>query len=338
MAKKPSILKDEEILAKVSAQSQNSVNWFDSRLSKERERVTLYLNGDLPKRTSTGSSSYVSSDVYDSVQMMTSQLLEVFAGGEQIAQFDPDADMDIENCRIATECARYVIFRDNGGYNIFNSVIYDGLTARAGICKVYWEEKYKTTDEEFEGLSEEDAMALVSQDEVSDFDATEQPDGSYAGTLTRKKDVSRVCIDPVAPEEFLINAMATSIWGSNYVGHRTPKTRAELIDMGYDKDIVRALPADDARELQFSPEVLSRTRKTATATSRKRPRKRPSTSCSTRATSGCRSTPPRVFGCTRCATLVARSSPRMRSTRPRSLPTCLSRSRTCSTATTSLLR
>jgi hypothetical protein len=41
MAKKPSILTDEEILTKVSAKSQNSVNWFDSRLSKERERVTL---------------------------------------------------------------------------------------------------------------------------------------------------------------------------------------------------------------------------------------------------------------------------------------------------------
>jgi hypothetical protein len=143
MAKKPSILKDEDILTKVSAKSQSCVNWFDSRLSKERERVTRYINGDLPKRTSKGSSSYVSSDVYDSVQMMNSQLLEVFAGGEQIAQFDPDADMDVEDCRIATECARYVIFRENEGYNVFNSVIYDGLTARAGVAKVYWEEKYK---------------------------------------------------------------------------------------------------------------------------------------------------------------------------------------------------
>jgi hypothetical protein len=267
MAKKPSILKDEDILAKVSAKSQSCVNWFDSRLSKERERVTRYINGDLPKRTSQGSSSYVSSDVYDSVQMMNSQLLEVFSGGEQIAQFDPDADMDVEDCRIATECARYVIYRENEGYNVFNSVFWDGLTARAGVAKVYWEEKYKTSEETFEGLSEDEAMALASQDEVSDFEGTEDPaTGMFAGTLTRKKDISRVCIDPVAPEEFLISALATSIFAADYVGHRTPKTRAELIDMGYDKKTVMELPADDAKDLTFSPEVLARTHKTSDGT------------------------------------------------------------------------
>jgi hypothetical protein len=88
MAKKPSILSDEEVHTKVSAKSQNSVNWFDSRLSKERERVTRYLNGDLPKRANAGSSSYVSTDVLRQRPEMNSQLLEVFAGGEQIAQFD----------------------------------------------------------------------------------------------------------------------------------------------------------------------------------------------------------------------------------------------------------
>ena len=122
MAKKPTTLSEEEILAKVQAKSTTSVSWFDSRLAKERERVTRYINGDLPKRTSEGSSSYVSSDVYDSVEMQRSQLLEVFAGGDHIAQFDPDPDMNAEMCRVATEYASYVIFRANPGYNIFSSV------------------------------------------------------------------------------------------------------------------------------------------------------------------------------------------------------------------------
>lgn len=262
MAKKPSTLTDEDVLARVSAKAQNSVSWFDSRLAKERERVTRYLNGDLPKRTSEGSSSYVSSDVYDSTEMMRSQLLEVFAGGDNIAQFDPDQDMNADMCRAATECARYVIFRENEGYNIFNSVIYDGLTARAGISKVYWDVRSTTSEETFEGLSHDDAYGLAVQDDVEDFDGTEGPDGLYSGTLTRKKDCSKVCIDTVAPEEFLIEPLATSIFSATYVGHRTPKTKAELIEMGYKKHIVMALPADEAKELMFSPEVLARTRPT----------------------------------------------------------------------------
>jgi hypothetical protein len=262
MAKKPTTLTDAELLTKVEAKSQTSVSWFDSRLSKERERVTKYLNGELPKRANVGSSSYVSNDVYDSVEQMNSQLLEVFAGGEQIAQFDPDEDMNVEDCRIATEAARYCIFRENEGYNIFNSVIYDGLTARAGVAKVYWEEKFKDTEETFEGLPQHDAEALASQEDVSDFEGTEDlATGLFSGTLTRRKDVSTVRIVAMAPEEFLINALATSIPSSDYCGHRTPKMRSELIEMGYDKKIVMSLPADDARELTFSPEVLARTSK-----------------------------------------------------------------------------
>jgi hypothetical protein len=263
MARKPAILTDEEIYTKVSQKTQNSVSWFDSRLSRERERVTRYMNGELPKRSSEGSSSYVSSDVYDSVEMQRSQLLEVFAGGDQIARFDPDNQMGAANCLVATEYASYVIFRLNEGYNVFNSVIHDGLTARAGVAKVYWLEKYDTSEETFDSLSFDDAHALAAQEDVSDFDADLDPtSGTFSGTLTRKKDCSCIRIDPVAPEEFLIEPLATSVIEATYVGHRTPKTKAELMDMGYDKKIVMAIPSDDAKELQFSPEVLARTQQT----------------------------------------------------------------------------
>ncbi|MHC2284427.1 portal protein [Bradyrhizobium barranii] len=263
MAKKPAILTDEEILAKVTAKSTTSVSWFDSRLAKERERVTRYINGDLPKRTSEGSSSYVSSDVYDSVEMQRSQLLEVFAGGDHIAQFDPDQDMNAEMCRVATEYASYVIFRANPGYNIFSSVFYDGLTARAGIAKVYWERKHTFSEETFQGLPYEEAHALAAQDDVDEFDADLDPaTGTFSGTLSRKKDVSKTCIDPIAPEEFLIEPLATCILDAKYCGHRTPKTRAELLELGYKKSLVMSLPADEARELQFSPEVLARNQPT----------------------------------------------------------------------------
>lgn len=263
MAKKPAILTDEEILAKVTAKSTTSVSWFDSRLAKERERVTRYINGDLPKRTSEGSSSYVSSDVYDSVEMQKAQLLEVFAGGDHIAQFDPDQDMNAEMCRVATDYASYIIFRANPGYSIFSSVIYDGLTARAGIAKVYWEKKHTFSEETFQGLPYEEAHALAAQEDVDEFDADLDPEtGTFSGKLSRKKDVSKTCIDPIAPEEFLIEPLATCIADAKYCGHRTPKSRAELIELGYKKSLVDSLPADEARELQFSPEVLARTQPT----------------------------------------------------------------------------
>jgi hypothetical protein len=260
LAKKPSaVLSDSEIMTKVSAKASDSVGWYDSKLSRERERVTQYYNGLLPKRQSDGSSSYISTDVYDSVETLKATLLETFSAGDDIFQFDPDQDMSAEDCRVATKYAQYVVFRENDGHALFNGIMHDGLAARAGIAKVYWEEKYDYSDEEFEGLPYDHAHAVASHEEVSEFDGTHDPEtDTYAGTLTRKKDCSKITAEGIAPEEFLIAPRAVSITKSPYCGHRTPKTKAELIDAGYDKKKVMSLPASDVKDIDFSPEALAR--------------------------------------------------------------------------------
>src|SRR5581483_6059905 len=106
----------------------------------------------------------------------------------------------------------------------------------------------------------------AAQDDVDEFDATQDPaTQTYSGTLVRKKDTSKVCIDNIAPEEFLIEPLARSIASASYCGHRTPKLKSELIDMGYPRKKVMAIPTDDAKELTFSPEVLARTSPTRAA-------------------------------------------------------------------------
>jgi hypothetical protein len=105
MAKKPTVLSDADIVTRVNAKAQESVGWYNSKLSRERERVTRYYNGTLPKRQHEGSSTYVSTDVYDAVEQAKAMNLEVFAGGEHIATFDPDQDMNADDCRVATDYA-----------------------------------------------------------------------------------------------------------------------------------------------------------------------------------------------------------------------------------------
>lgn len=260
MAKKPRPLKRDEILAKVLAKAQNSVAWYDSKLSRERERVTRYLNGELPKRRNEGSSSYVSNDVYDSVEMMTAQVVETVSGGDHIARFDPDQDMNAELCRVATEYASYVVFRENPGETIFGALVHDGLTARAGIVQVYWDEDYEYSEETFEGLPEHDVHGLGAQDDVDSMEAEEHFEGAgvYRGSLTRKKNTSKIRIENVAPEEFIIEQLAVSKDKAKYRGRRQIKAKSDLIDMGYDRDKVDALPYDDAKTLEWSPEVQAR--------------------------------------------------------------------------------
>lgn len=263
MAKKNTVLKDDEIVTRVLAKSKEAVGWSDSKLSKERERVNKYLNGTLPLRQHEGASSYVSTDVYDAVEMQKAQLLEVFAGGEEIAQFDPDNDMSVEDCQRATQYAQYAIFRENDGFGLFSSVIHDGLTARNGLAKVFWEEKCSYQDETFEGLSYDEAQAAAALDDVDEFDGDVDPStGLFSGTLVRKTDCSKVTAAPIAPEEFLISKNATSIQAASYCGHRTPKTKAELIDMGFDAKKVAGLSFGEEDGTKDSAEALSRSEPT----------------------------------------------------------------------------
>jgi len=55
----------------------------------------------------------------------------------------------------------------------------------------------------------------------------------------------QVKIEPVPPEEFLISRRSKDINSANFVCHRTNKTRTELVEMGYDQDLVEGLPTGD---------------------------------------------------------------------------------------------
>ena len=77
-------LSDSEIVTIVENNIKMSVGYYDSDLSRERQRVTQYLNGALPKPQHDGNSKYVSQTVFDAVSSMSAALLETFSAGNKI--------------------------------------------------------------------------------------------------------------------------------------------------------------------------------------------------------------------------------------------------------------
>lgn len=250
-----------ELVTLVERAIKTSVGYYDSKLSRERKDVLDYYNGVLPRPLHSGNSRYVSMDVYDSVESLKAVLLETFAAGNRIVQFAPQTSEDVEMARIATEYCDYVIFRQNNGFDVFSDVIQDGLIARVGVAKVYWDECFETIEEEFENLTQDEVDMLIAAGDYEDieFEVDEDdPSGLYEGTVTRKVDKSQVKIDPVPPEEFLITPQAKSIAEAAFIAHRTRKTYSELVEMGFDKKLVYSISANDDTELTMNPEVLAR--------------------------------------------------------------------------------
>jgi len=130
---------EDEIMALVDPVVSRATTWVDTQLSSERSRMQRYYDGQLPKRQHEGSSSYVSSDVYDGIESMKSQLLEVFAGGHDIVRFKPLNEQDVEVARIETAYISDQIFNENHGFDRFSDVIDDSLKNRNGYIQYYWE-------------------------------------------------------------------------------------------------------------------------------------------------------------------------------------------------------
>jgi len=198
-------------------------------------------------------------DVYDAVESMKAVLLETFAAGNQIVRFAPQGEDDVQLAQVATDYCDYVVFRQNPGYQIFSTVITDGLLARVGVAKVYWEKNIEMVEEEFSSLTDDELDTIYASDDFEDVDADRDEDTFlWSGTVSRKVNRSQVRIDPVPPEEFLVTPQATSLQDAQFVAHRTRKTLSELIKEGYDKKLVDSISAGDNSELTMDPEVLAR--------------------------------------------------------------------------------
>ena len=231
-------LNDEDIGALIDRKIRSAIGENGTRLEREREEVLRFYNGELPKPQHSGSSTYVSTDVYDAIQSMKAQLLETFATGRDIIKFTPQNAKDVEAARIATEYTNFTLFRKNDGFSILDAVIDDALKARVGIVKVYWEGKKELRDEGFGPIDALSLEALAGSPDIKALEANvDGASGIAFGKLSREHDVSQVRIEIVPPEHFGIDNYATSLQNAFHF-YKTLKTKSEIADMGFDVSLL----------------------------------------------------------------------------------------------------
>ena len=252
-------LEDDEIVAILDSNIRQSIGSFDSDLARERKKVTDYYNAALPKPAHDGNSRYVSQDVYDTVESMKAALLETFSSGSRIVKFAPQGPEDVQLASVCSAYTDFVLFRQNDGFGLFRSVIHDGLVARAGIAKVFWQESSEEDLQEFEGLSQSELDMVLAEDDVELVESDEDENGLISGVVSSPISTSQVVVEAIPPEEFLIESQAVSLEKANFVAHRTRKTLSELRDMGFDEDTLDSIgEGHEDVELETDAELLAR--------------------------------------------------------------------------------
>jgi len=245
-----------ELAARLSSQRASAIaSQSASDIPAQRADAIDYYMGDMSRDmpTTEGRSSAVSSDVADTIEGMMPSLMEIFAGSDEVVQFEPVGPEDVQAAEQETDYTNHVFMQENDGFLVLYSFIKDALLSKNGYVKVWWEDD-ETSERETYYDQSDDAFALIMQQVASSDDYqivehsinTDDATGitSHDVTIEQTKDASKVCVIGVPPEEVGIERGARSLRDCNYFYHDVRKTKEELIEQGYDEDQITSLLPD----------------------------------------------------------------------------------------------
>jgi hypothetical protein len=204
-------------------------------------------------------------DVMDAVESMKAVLLEVFSGNNRPVSFSPANGEDVEAAQVRTDYVSHVLYEQNKGFGLMQTVIEDGLTNRAGVVKAWWEESKKTVNYDLSDTTYAELVGFLAKNpdaQVKEIEGDIDGQTFKRVRLTMKKDRSQVRLKALAPEQFGISPMSESIAEAELVFHREPKTVNQLLKMGFDKDDIMDLSDNDRLWLTTEPEIMQRFGKT----------------------------------------------------------------------------
>ena len=252
------IIDEKELLSVLERNIDAADTYANSEVGAQRDKGHRYYYGEPMGNEVRGRSHHVSMDVFDAVEAVKAMMLETFSADRNICRFDAQGPEDDAAAKAATSWVNYNFYRQNDGMKILSDVIHDALVAKTGVVKRYWKEDYRYESMEFEGISEAEFNVMMSdpsmepmeviQEAVQVIDeqtGVEYSEASISGTARRRINTSKVCVETVQPEDFLINPRAKTIHDSDFCSHRMARTRGELMADGFDEATIAKLDEND---------------------------------------------------------------------------------------------
>ena len=249
----------QEILSVLNREISNASGFIGGELVARRKKSLEYYLGMPLGNEQEGRSQVISNDVLDTVESLMPSLMRIFTAGDNVFNCEGTGPEDDEMARQCSDYLNYIFYKENKGFVALYSAFKDALIQKNGILKIYWDDSNKTEREEYTRLTDDEFADLISDPEVKvknhtefeepilDEDGKELDKANYHDcVIERTRLYGQVKIEPVPPEEFLIERRCKDIESANFVCHRTNKTRSELVEMGYDKDLVEGLPTGDS--------------------------------------------------------------------------------------------
>jgi hypothetical protein len=246
-------LTDEDILSIIN----NELSMANITVQTPQDLIDP-LNYYLGNPTGTeqeGRSALISTDVADAIEWIIPQVMKSFTQNNEVVIFDPVGPNDERQAELESEFVYDILMKQNDGFILIHQFVKDALMQRNGILKVYYEDEETVTTESYTGLIQEQLQMLVADKSVEIINLSETPnftpDGQPISTYDVKIKITstngKICVDPVPPEQFRVSNQHNSISLENarFSAHIVTKSVSDLIEEGYDPEIVQNLAQAD---------------------------------------------------------------------------------------------
>lgn len=256
-------LSDKDIVSMVLSDFDNALGAPGGEISIERaDALDYYLQqpyGDEEENRSQA----ITSDVADVIDGMMPSLMRMFTTADNVVSFDAVGIEDEPQAEQETAYVSHIFFKRNRSFEIMFFWMFDAMLRKVGVVKCFWEETEEVTFESYEGMTEEDYLSLLEDDDVQVEEKAERagtvidPETQQQVVATlfdvkfkRIRQAGKVTVEAVPPDEYRISQDARSMYpdGARMVGQEREVTRGELLEMGFPKELVMKLEKDKLKQ------------------------------------------------------------------------------------------
>ncbi len=259
---------DDDLLAFLEAEQASSYHYATGEISRDRQQALRDYYRMPYGNEEDGRAQTISSDVFDMVEGMLPDLLEVFVSTDKAVVFEPVGPEDEQSADQVTKACNHVFYKTNNGFLTLYNAIKDGLLLKVGAIRWWWDESREVSFSTHSADEMQLAMYLMANPDVKVIEQEEEEQDTQAvqqaamlGQMpprrlrVKLKSVStkkKVRIASVPPDELFVSTRHDSLLFDDcpYVAHVTERTLSDILQMGYDVTIEDVKAAKDQSTTQ----------------------------------------------------------------------------------------
>ena len=262
-------LEDREIVAHLHRRINHSLNREDGGLSEERENNLNRYRAKNPA-SEPGRSEYVTWEVFEYTEEMMPFLMELIFGTRNPIKFPAKGEQDVDRARRESDIVSHYLFKRPNSFMTWHSHFKSALLDPAAYLKVHCDTSPRPTYHEYDNISTMAMAMLLAPDrkwegiEIDETTPDDTPDMqkqySFKGTEIREE--PRYYVDPVPPEQMLVDRDATTIdlddvFTDGFLCHRYDESFTNLVARGYDAELLEQMGDTDFR-VKYNDERVNR--------------------------------------------------------------------------------